>query len=254
MVYFVLFVFVIGLIIGSFLNVVLYRMHTKESLGGRSKCPSCQTVIAWYDNFPVVSYIMLSGKCRHCNALISYNYPLVEGITGVLFALAFFVAYPYTTSMEMFSLIVTWIFIATLIIIFFYDLRWYLILDIVTIPVIVFAFVANVVLGEVWWKLLLAAAIGGGFFLLQFLVSKGRWIGGGDIRLGVLMGVMVGFPMILVAMMAAYLIGTIISLPLVFLGNKQMGDKIPFGTFLALATVITLLYGNNILAWYLTFF
>ena len=254
MIHFTIFAFIFGLIIGSFLNMVIYRMHAKESFSGRSHCTKCNKLIVWYDNIPVVSYLILSGSCRGCNKPISPYYPAVELAVAILFTLTFVALAPIMEATAIVELVVMWAFISVLVVIFVYDLKWYLILDKVTLPAIVFAFLANLYLGVSWWSLLLAAIIGGGFFLLQFLVSKGRWIGGGDIRLGFLMGMMVGYPMILVALMLAYLIGTAVSLPLVFLGKRGMGDKIPFGTFLALSTVLTLLYGENIFTWYLSFF
>jgi leader peptidase (prepilin peptidase) / N-methyltransferase len=254
MLYIILFIFGLGLIFGSFLNVVIYRLHAGQSLLGRSFCTQCKGRIKGYDNIPIISYFILKGKCRMCNERISPYYPIVEATTGILFTLVFFVVEPLSDTRAIMELLSYWVFISVLIVIFFYDLKWYLILDIVTIPAIIFAFITNIYLGNPWSNLLVAGILGGGFFLLQFVVSGGRWIGGGDIRLGVLMGAILGFPMILVALMIAYFVGTIISLPLVYVGKRNMGDKIPFGTFLSFSTVVTLLYGNNILDWYLSLF
>jgi prepilin signal peptidase PulO-like enzyme (type II secretory pathway) len=126
-----------------------------------------------------------------------------------------------------------------------------MILDVVTLPAIIIAFFVQWYLGESVLSLLLAGLIGGGFFLLQFLVSKGRWIGGGDIRLGVLMGFMLSYPLVIVALMISYFMGGILGMILMAMRKKSFGDKLPFGTFLALATVVTLLYGDSILYWYL---
>ena len=151
-------------------------------------------------------------------------------------------------TVEFFTLI---IFSSFLIIIFVYDLKYYLILDEVVIPAAIFAFLVNLSLGLSFWNLALAGLIGGGFFLIQFLISKGRWIGGGDIRLGVLMGLMLGFPLILVAFFVAYLVGAIVGLVLISLGKKKMSSQIPFGTFLSAATFFTFLYGQEFFDWYL---
>lgn len=254
MLYIALSVFALGLIIGSFLNVVIYRLRIGQSLMGRSFCTKCQVRIAWYDNIPIISYIILGGRCRKCRESISWYYPAVEGSTALLYLLAYFALEPVLTAHTMMVLLTQFVFIAILVVIFVYDLKWYLILDVVTIPAMIFAFITNVYLGHIWWNVIAAGALGGGFFLLQYLVSGGKWIGGGDVRLGALMGLMLGYPMILVALMLAYLIGSAISLPLVFIGKRQMGDKIPFGTFLSVATIITLLYGESLLRWYLSLF
>ena len=254
MIYVAGFVFILGLIFGSFLNVVIYRLHAGQSLLGRSFCTACKGRIAWHDNIPIVSYLFLKARCRLCQQPISPYYPIVEAATGILFLLAFLALEPIATTRTMMLLFSQWVFISVLIVIFVYDLKWYLILDVVTVPAMVFAFITNLYLGASWSNLLLAGILGGGFFLIQFVVSSGRWIGGGDIRLGFLMGLMLGYPLILVALMLAYVIGTIVSVPLVFIGKRHMGDKIPFGTFLAFATVVTLLYGDSILHWYLSLF
>jgi len=111
----------------------------------------------------------------------------------------------------------------------------------------------NLMLGFEWKNLLIAGIIGGSFFLLQFIISRGKWIGGGDIRLGVLMGFSLGFPHVLVAIFLAYFIGSIISIFLVIGGNKKWGSKIPLGIFLSFASIVVLFWGDEILDWYLKF-
>ena len=135
--------------------------------------------------------------------------------------------------------------------IFIYDLKNYLILDQITLPAIVFAFLANLYLGLVWWQLILAGVIGALFFAIQFFVSSGKWVGDGDIRLGALMGLMLSWPNVLVALFLAYLIGAVLGLILIVVKKKEMSSAVPFGPFLTFATLITLLYGKEILQWYL---
>ncbi len=241
-----LFIFIFGLATGSFINCLIWRLHEKKTILGRSMCPKCKKKIAWYDNIPVLSFIILGGKCRHCHKSISIQYPLVELVTGVLFVAVFLVNFQFL----IFQTVINWIFISILIIIFIYDFKWYLILDIITIPAIIFAFLANLFLGYYWFNLLLASVVGGGFFLLQFIFTKGRGIGGGDIRLGILMGAMLGWPHILTALMLAYISGSIIGIILLATKKKELSSKVPFGTFLSVATVITLLWGDEILSWY----
>jgi prepilin signal peptidase PulO-like enzyme (type II secretory pathway) len=143
------------------------------------------------------------------------------------------------------------VFISVLIVIFIIDLRWYLIFDSVTIPSAIFFFIINYLLGFGFFNILVAGIVGAGFFLLQFIVSKGRWIGGGDIRLGLVMGFAFGrLDLLVLAIMLAYFLGSAIGLGLIVAGKKKFGSKLPFGVFLSLASVFTLFYGEGILTWY----
>lgn len=240
-----IFIFILGAIVGSFLNVVIFRLHAQSSILGRSLCLFCKKFIQWYDNIPIFSFFRLRGKCRWCQQKISWQYPLVELTTGILFLLA------YWQSPTLILLFRNLIFIAVLIVIFVYDWRWYLILDVITVPATVFAFFVNLFLGYGLGNLLLGAVIGGGFFLMQFLVSSGRWIGGGDIRLGILLGVMLGWKLLLVTLFLAYLSGSIVGLGLIIAKQKKFSSPMPFGTFLAAAAIVSLLYGEPLWQWYL---
>ena len=141
-----------------------------------------------------------------------------------------------------------------MIVIFIYDLRWYLILDKVTIPAMIIVFILNLLLGFNLWNLLVSGIIGGSFFLLQFVVSKGKWIGGGDIRLGLLMGLSLGWPQVMLAIFLGYIIGSIVSIFLILLKKKKWGSQIPLGIFLSTGTIIALLWGERILDWYLNIY
>lgn len=250
--------FIFGLAIGSFLNCLIYRIHEEKTILGRSYCPDCRKTISWYDNLPLLSFLFLRGRCRNCKKTISWQYPLVEMITGTLFSLALF----FNPELQAFNfafidlhsfilLLRDWFLISTMIIIFIYDLRWYLILDIISLPSCIIILIFNLYLGIDWKNLLLASIVGGGFFLAQFLISRGRWIGGGDIRLGFLMGLALGWPKIIVALFLAYIIGSIIGLSLIWLGYKKIDSQVPFGVFLSIATIIVLFWGDFILRWYL---
>jgi len=241
-------IFIIGLCIGSFLNVVIYRLHKKESfIKGRSYCPKCRHKLSWLDNIPLISWVFLKARCRYCNERISLQYPLVELAGGALFALALFTADNYL-------LLVSYcFFISILIIIFVYDLKWYLILDKVTVPAIAAAGLFNIILGHSIFNLLSAAFAISGFFLLQFLISKGKWIGGGDIRLGFLMGIMLGWPIAIAALFISYIAGAIIGVGLIITGKKKMSSQVPFGTFLSVGTIIALLYGDMLMRWIMRF-
>lgn len=248
--------FITGAVIGSFLNCLIWRLHEEKTILGRSMCTKCKKTIAWYDNIPVLSFVILRGKCRHCGTRISWQYPIVELTTGILFATAFLLN-PYSLSTQVPKYLIinlltlkSWFIISIMTIIFIYDLKWYLILDIVTLPACVIIFILNILTGQNWQNLLISGIIGASFFLIQFVVSRGKWIGGGDIRLGLLMGLTLGWPMILVAIFLAYIIGSIVGIFLLLSKKKSLGSQIPLGVFLAPATIIVLFWGEAIWRWY----
>lgn len=238
-----IFIFIFGLIIGSFLNACIWRLRVGKSvLRGRSVCTFCDHILRWNDLIPLVSFLFLKGVCRYCKKPISLQYPFVEAITGALFVLS------YVAHNGVWQLIIRdWIFVSILIVIFVYDLLWEQIRDWVTLPSILVALLLNLYLGVHWTSFGLASMIGGGLFLIQYVLSKGVWIGDGDIRLGFCMGIMVGFPGILLALFMAYCVGACVGLTLIFLQKKEMKSSLPFGPFLAGATIIVLLYGEPIL-------
>jgi len=252
--------FLFGLVIGSFLNCLIWRLRQGEGMWGRSYCPKCRAKILWYDNIPILSFILLGGRCRHCAKSISWQYPMVELITGIFFLLAWYkniylIDKCYESCvMSYVDLFRDWFLIAVMIVIFVYDLRWYLILDVVTLPACVVVLILNLILGFNWYNLIISGIIGSSFFLVQFAISKGKWIGGGDIRLGLLMGLALGWPNILVAIFLAYFIGSIVGISLILLGKKQWGSQVPLGVFLSIATIITMLWGSEILGWYMGYF
>lgn len=239
-------VIILGLIVGSFLNVVVYRVHKGVGfLVGRSYCPHCKHDLGFFDLIPVFSFTFLLGKCRYCRKPISWQYPLVEMATASAFSLLYlqFGLVP--------SFFVYLIYTAFLIIIFTYDFRYYLILDKVTIPAMVVALIFSLfVLKISALSLLIGAVIGGGFFWLQFVISRGKWIGGGDIRLGIVMGLMLGYQKLLVALFLAYVLGSIIGIILIIFGRKKMSSQVPFGTFLSASAFIIFLCGSTIISWY----
>ena len=250
--------FILGLAIGSFLNALIYRLHTGDSITkGRSKCPQCRHELSWKDLIPVVSYIVLKGKCRYCQKPISWQYPVVEVMTGILF---FLVTFVQVGSWELFGvttgnvlyLVFSLFIVSVMIVIFVYDLRHYLILDKVLLPTAVIAFAAPVFLPQISlpWALVSSGVIGG-FFLVLVLLSKERWMGWGDVKLGFLVGLILPWPLTIVVLLLAFVGGSVISLLLVGLKIKSMKDSVPFGTFLAAATIITLIWGQAIADWYL---
>ena len=239
-----IFVFIFGLCIGSFLNCFIYRLEQKKSLSGRSFCPHCKHTLSWLDLIPVFSFLFLGGKCRYCKKKISWQYPLVEIATGIIFLLIF----KFLNFYNFLNLFFLFYVAAVLIIIFIYDLKHYLIPDKVLFPAIIIALVyrifGNFSLLE---NYLLAALIASGFFLFFFLVSKGRWMGFGDVKLAVLLGLLLGFPNILAGLFLAFFFGAIIGLILMVLKKKGLKSEIPFGPFLIAGTFIALFWGSEII-------
>ncbi|MBI4276327.1 prepilin peptidase [Candidatus Uhrbacteria bacterium] len=244
-------IFCIGLAVGSFLNVAIVRLPEGRTVRGRSACLACSRTLTWTELIPLVSFFILRGKCKSCRTPISWQYPIVELITGVLFiATWYFHNYSIT---QLPVLLRDAFFLSVLLVIFVHDLRWSIIIDRVTLPALA------VTLALQFWiaptfatvqSLAIGMTIGGGFFAAQYIVSRGRWIGGGDIRLGVLMGAMLGWRGTLVSLFLAYMIGAVIASILLLVRRKRFGDAIPFGTFLTVATAVSLFYGEAIIQWY----
>lgn len=252
-------VFIFGLFLGSFLNVVIFRLRREETfVRGRSKCLFCSHQLHPQDLIPFFSYFYLGGKCRYCKHKFSVQYPLVELLTALSLVLVFIKVIPsdiyQATYMQWLALLNWWVAVAFLILIFVYDLKYYLVADAVVLPATAIAFVFNLVLGMDIWQLLLACLVGAGFFLLQFVVSKGKWIGEGDIRIGLFMGALLGWPHVLLALVLSYTLGSVISIFLILGNKKKWTDRVPFGTFLTMGTFATLLYGSEIIQWYFNLF
>ncbi|MBI2475193.1 prepilin peptidase [Candidatus Uhrbacteria bacterium] len=244
-------VFVVGICVGSFLNVAIFRVNESRSvIKGRSKCRIFEEPISAKDLIPVLSFFILRGKCRKCKNVISWQYPIVEFVTGILF-LIFFLKF----GQELFTLIRDWIFISFLIVIFVYDLKYMYILDRFTIPAMIVAIIFNLWLGAIPAESLITGAIVlGGFFYLQFVISNGAWVGGGDVRMGALMGLMLGLNQGLVALFLAYLLGAVIGVILLMMKRVKRKAPIAFGTFMAIGTAVIIFFGDAPLQWYLGLF
>jgi len=250
-----IFVFIFGLIIGSFLNCVIYRLQNKKSfVRGRSFCPHCKHTLLWYDLIPVLSYLALAGRCRYCKKPISLQYPLVELATGILFV-----------SMANFDHVIQtfyfFIIISFLVIIFVYDLRTYIIPDKVVLPVIGLAIaydIFSVLIGDftwaVFWGRILAGFWPALFFFLLFFISQGKWMGFGDVKLVFLMGLILGPVKVVIALYLAFFLGGIIGLGLVISGRKKIKSEIPFGPFLIIGTYSAMVFSKALLGWYYNFF
>jgi prepilin signal peptidase PulO-like enzyme (type II secretory pathway) len=261
----IIFIFIFGLVIGSFLNSVVFRLHKKQTfLVRRSYCPKCKHELGSADLVPLLSFLIQKGRCRYCRAKISWQYPLVELAAGIIFVLAFLKYFspilllqPQNWDQEIIYFFRDLFYISILIIFFVYDLKYYLISDkVVAVFLISFVAINSVLIAAGWQSvgsflnLAIAALAGGLFFLIQILISKGKWVGGGDVRLGLVMGLMLGWPGLAVALFIAYTSGAVVGIVLLFSKIKKMKSMIPFGPFLALGTFVALLYGERILEWY----
>lgn len=234
-------IIVIGLCLGSFLNALACRTGTGQSIArGRSRCPFCKSTIAWYDLIPVVGFAILRAKCRHCYKPISWQYPLVELTT----AAALYCLYArFGLTSEFWLAATTTVFLVP---IFLTDWRYYIIPDSLSVTGLVVVVILQLWFGVSIKSLFISVFVGAGFFAWQYILSRGQWIGAGDIRLGALMGAALGFSRTLVALFLAYIVGAAVALVLIARGKKQAESHLPFGTFLAVATFVALLCGAEI--------
>jgi len=234
-----IFVFIFGLCLGSFLHSIAYRTANKQSfLKGYSYCPKCKHRLGAVDLVPVLSFVFFKGRCRYCHQKISWQYPLVEILTGVILLLIFL----KFNSNFLYIALISSIFI----IVFVYDLNYYLIPD-----KLVYLGIIIVLLNEFSLSRLLIALFAGGFFFLIWFFSHGRWMGFGDVSLVFLIAMFLGFPLILVSLFSAFLIGAIIGLSLIVIGRKGLRSKVPFGPFLVIGAFIALFWGNALINWYI---
>jgi leader peptidase (prepilin peptidase)/N-methyltransferase len=242
----VLAVVALGLVIGSFLNVVIARIPAGGSIWRpRSACPACGAPIAWYDNVPVLSFVLLARRCRRCRTLISWRYPIVEVGTAAAFAVA------YDRLGPTLDFAVAAVLVSMLIAITGIDLSHQMIPDAITLPGIALGFLACVATGRVTWlESLLGIAAGGGVFF-AIIVASGGGMGGGDMKLGAMLGAFLGWKLGLLAVLLGVLAGGTVAICLLLAGRKGRKDAIPFGPFLALGGAIALLWGQELLSWYL---
>lgn len=230
--------FLLGLAVGSFLNVLIYRLPKNLAITGRSFCPRCKRTIAWLDNMPLLSFALRKGKCRYCHSPISWHYPLVELTTGTLFVLTFL---SLSHQGNLLSSIYYLFIVSALIVVFFTDLRDGVIADKVIFPAIAIAFLLSTINSQLSTLNYLLSALGASSFLyLLHLVTKGRGMGFGDVKLAFLMGLILGFPHIVAALYIAFLTGAAVSLIMVLIGKKTFGQTIAFGPFLVFATLLIL--------------
>ncbi|QQS27068.1 prepilin peptidase [bacterium] len=249
-----------GLLVGSFLNAWVWRVHTHRKVSkGRSMCPHCKTTLHWYELLPVLSWLGLKGKCRTCHKLISWQYPAVElANAGLWVALLLFFAPASPLAWLQLGL---WCVLASLLLAaLVYDTRWMLLPDAFVMPATAVALVLAGLsamqagsLAELWPKLLAATIFAGVFFLI-WLVSGGSWIGDGDIWLAGIMGLVLSGTQLVVAIFVAFNLGAIVGLALIVIHKKTRKSMIAFGPFLIIGLFAGLFFGEALLNWYMGIF
>jgi leader peptidase (prepilin peptidase)/N-methyltransferase len=242
-----------GAIVGSFLNVCIIRLPKGESIIiPGSHCPQCNHPIKFYDNIPLISYLLLGGKCRYCKRSISAQYPLVEGTTAISSLLLFL---KYGLSLSYFFY---FSFVAALIIITVIDLYHQIIPDVISIPGIGVGLLGALIIPHItFFNSLLGILLGGGSLfvvatLYQWLFKR-EGMGGGDVKLLAMIGAFLGWDAVILTILLSSLIGSITGIIIMVLKGKDFKYAIPFGPFLSLGAVIALFYKNEIISWYLQF-
>ncbi|HSW90058.1 MAG TPA: prepilin peptidase [Patescibacteria group bacterium] len=256
------FLFVFGLAIGSFLNVVIYRViHGDSPMRGRSYCDNCKKLIPWYDNIPLFSFLVLKRKCRYCKTPISWTYPAIELLTGLLFVWWYLVGFtffrltatPFTLVQPLF-----WLAVALLLLVIFAtDLFSFLIPDSAVYLLTILAFsyrialtVRHIMTISDFWVYLASAIACSVFFYLLVLLTHHKGMGLGDVKLVFPLGLLVGWPLLLFVIMLASIAGSIVGITTIVVGAKNLKSKLPFGPFLIGATCVALLWGDHILSFY----
>ncbi len=239
-------IFILGLVIGSFINCLVYRLNREKNLKslvlGRSYCPKCRKGLDWYDNIPVLSFVFLRGHCRHCHQQIAYHYPLVEIVTAVLSVVLYYFSFLNSGSWLLFSyqLFLLYVFIA----LFVSDLLYFTLPDLLIYPSYLVVGIYLISKGE--WTNFLVGIVTLLFFLFLVLVTRFKGMGLGDVKLAFLMGLFLGFPKTLVALFLAFLTGALAGVILILLGKKKLKSRIPFGPFLVLGSWLAFFWADKI--------
>lgn len=256
------FLFVLGAVIGSFISVVILRSISGEDwVNGRSRCDTCKTVIAWYDNIPLVSFAVLRGKCRYCKEPILPLHPMVEVLTGVL------LVWWYWGGLIFFQLTQTplsilqplfWLAVGLLLIyLFIIDLNYMILPDKPVFLLLIIAILYRVLLVGTGimqvsdlYSTLLAAVASFAFFFALWFFTKGRGMGFGDVKLVVPLALLLGAQKMLICLFLAFIIGAVAGILLILFGKSKMKTAIPFGPFLILGTALSLIWGDAVFGWY----
>ena len=247
----IILLFILGLIVGSFSNVCIYRIPRNESIVyPASHCPKCSTTIRLIDNIPLLSYFLLKGRCRNCGSKISIQYPIVELLTGLIYLIIYLT---YDLSIQ--SLIYI-ILSSALIIITFIDLKEQIIPDVISLPGVVAGLVISFFVPYISsLSSLLGIIAGGGTILIIALIGtiifKKEAMGGGDVKLAAMVGAFLGWKYVILALFLGFFIGALAGIFLILAKIRSREDMIPFGPFIVVGSIAALLWGERILLWYL---
>jgi leader peptidase (prepilin peptidase)/N-methyltransferase len=244
---------VLGLLVGSFLNVCIYRLPRRESVAWpASHCPSCRRALAWYENVPLVSWLVLRGRCLTCRTPISIQYPIVEAATGALFGAAYYWYGPTPLG------IVRTLFGCAMIVLFVIDLRHRILPNVITVPGTVIGLLLSVLLPPGWVSSLIGVLVGGGLLFAMgetyYRLRGVEGLGMGDVKMLAMIGAFLGWQLALVTLMLASFGGAVLGVALLASRRGTMQAALPFGTFLAVGAAIAAVVGDSLVTWYLTFY
>lgn len=243
----------LGLCIGSFLNVCAYRLPLGESVvHPRSRCTSCGRMLSWFDNLPVVSWVALRGRCRTCGEPVSWMYPAVEIVTALVFAVT------YLTYGLTLLAVVRVVFACALIVLFVTDLQHKILPNVITLPGIVIGFVCSIFLPPGWVSSLIGILVGGGVLFaiaeVYYRVRGQEGLGMGDVKLLAMIGAFLGWKLVLLTLVFASFTGSLAGGVLIASGRGSMKYALPFGTFLAVGALFAATWGDPIADWYFGFY
>ncbi|MCM2359774.1 MAG: prepilin peptidase [Geobacteraceae bacterium] len=257
---FYIFAFIFGAVVGSFLNVCICRLPKGESVVfPPSRCPGCGFRIAWYDNIPIVSWLLLGGKCRSCRTSISPQYPLVEALNGLLTLFLFLRFVPSPSFLKFgpwLPFLILFLFCSAMVVVTFIDLEHQIIPDVISLPGIVAGFAFSFFIPQLGWQgSLLGIVVGGGSlylvaFLYQLFTGK-EGMGGGDIKLLAMMGAFFGWQAIPFIIFVSSLVGSVIGVTVMLIQKKDSKLAIPFGPFLVFGAILYIFFGRQMIHWYL---
>lgn len=256
----------LGLCFGSFVNALVYRLHEQDDepkakdlsiLKGRSMCPNCKHELAAKDLIPVLSWVQLRGKCRYCGKRFD-DTPVTELLVPILFVFSY-VFWPSSTFYLLPSILFgLWLaLIVGFVALAIYDIRWYLLPNKIVFPLQaiagVFAVISIAVFPDThsFWQLVFGLVFSAGLFWAIYTVSKGKWIGFGDVKLAVVIGLILGRgDLALLMLFVASALGSLIAIPMLITGKANRSTRLPFGPFLIFASIVTYLFGSSLIAWY----
>jgi leader peptidase (prepilin peptidase)/N-methyltransferase len=239
----------LGAIIGSFLNVCVHRLPRQQSVAWPpSACPNCGHMLAWYENIPVLSYLVLRARCRKCRASISARYPIIEALTALMFLVGMWY---YGPSLLLAQRL---LFGCVLIVLFAIDLEHQLLPNVLTLPGIVVGFLFSLITEPGWQASLIGIGLGGGLLFAvaeaYYRIRKEEGLGMGDVKMLAMIGAFLGWKLTIVALMMASFTGSLVGIGVLASGRGGMKFALPFGTFLALGAAIAATVGQGLLEWY----